>query len=224
MNNSTGSIRPLALTPGVPTQVADHLTELIVRGELAPGERIPEARITASLGVSRGSVRAAMQILERRHLVELRPRRGAVVTPLTASGTAKLYAVMISNYATLGRAAAIAWESQDDLEPLRLLMRRLENNARPNDVLGLIDFSRQLTEAACSLADNEYLSRIFIDLWPVFSRSYYRALVSNDIEIVRTKKLLATLIDAVEQRDADTAERLLRELGEHQQALVMDIF
>jgi DNA-binding GntR family transcriptional regulator len=40
-------------------QIAHHLAERIIRGELAPGERIQEQKVTLALNVSRGSVREA---------------------------------------------------------------------------------------------------------------------------------------------------------------------
>ena len=50
-------------------QIAHHLAERIIRGDLKPGERIQEQKVTQALNVSRGSVREALLILERRHLV-----------------------------------------------------------------------------------------------------------------------------------------------------------
>jgi len=56
----------------------------IVTGDLVEGERIQELRIANELNVSRGSVREALLILERRHLIEIYPRRGAVVSEMSA--------------------------------------------------------------------------------------------------------------------------------------------
>ena len=58
-------------------QIAHYLAERIIRGELKPAERIQELKVTQALNVSRGSVREALLILERRHLVTILPRRGA---------------------------------------------------------------------------------------------------------------------------------------------------
>lgn len=56
-------------------QIAHHLAERIIRGELKERERIQEQKVTQTLNVSRGSVREALLILERRHLVNILPRR-----------------------------------------------------------------------------------------------------------------------------------------------------
>ena len=56
-------------------QIAHYLAERIIRGELKERERIQEQKVTQALNVSRGSVREALLILERRHLIFLESRR-----------------------------------------------------------------------------------------------------------------------------------------------------
>lgn len=52
-------------------QVADQLRNLILAGELRPGTRLPaEAELTQMFGVSRGTVREALRVLESQQLVE----------------------------------------------------------------------------------------------------------------------------------------------------------
>ena len=54
-------------------QIAEHLGSQIISGALQPLERIQELKVAGELGVSRGSVREALLILESRHLVEIVP-------------------------------------------------------------------------------------------------------------------------------------------------------
>lgn len=72
--------------PGVPMpvrrvrkayeQVADQLRELIMSGELAPGERLPnEALLAREFGVSRATIREALRVLAAQSL--LRTAKGA---------------------------------------------------------------------------------------------------------------------------------------------------
>ena len=63
-------------------QIANHLSDEIITGRLAPLERIQELKVAKDLGVSRGSVREALLIVEGRHLIDIIPRRGAVVSGL----------------------------------------------------------------------------------------------------------------------------------------------
>lgn len=74
----------MEFTPAVSltAQIADHIGLRIIRGELKPRDRIQELKVANELSVSRGSVREALLILESRSLVEIMPRRGAVVRSL----------------------------------------------------------------------------------------------------------------------------------------------
>lgn len=53
---------------------------MILRGELAAGERLTEDRLAEQLGVSRNPVREAIRSLEATGLVEVVPRKGAYVS------------------------------------------------------------------------------------------------------------------------------------------------
>lgn len=67
--------RPTRLQQDLLPQIVD-----LVRGDgLGPGARLTEAELAARLQVSRTPVRAALQLLARRGLLEARPRRGFVL-------------------------------------------------------------------------------------------------------------------------------------------------
>src|SRR5689334_4936044 len=59
-----------------------RLEELIMRGELPPGARLPEQQLADTLGVSRGPLREAIRTLEGRRLVERTPHAGVRVVQL----------------------------------------------------------------------------------------------------------------------------------------------
>jgi DNA-binding GntR family transcriptional regulator len=61
---------------------ADQLRLAIVRGDLQPGQRLPEPELARSLGLSRGPVREALRVLEREGLVVIAPHVGASVIAL----------------------------------------------------------------------------------------------------------------------------------------------
>ena len=107
-------------------QIAHYLAERIIRGELKPGERIRELKVTQALNVSRGSVREALLILERRHLVAILARRGAHVTELDERGVRSLCTLMGEFYILLGNAVASSWRHERDLEPFLEIQQRLQ--------------------------------------------------------------------------------------------------
>ena len=76
---------------GLADKIAKTIAEQIINGELVEGERIQELRIAKELGVSRGSVREALLLLERTFLIEIYPRRGAMVSELSAHQVKALF-------------------------------------------------------------------------------------------------------------------------------------
>ena len=74
-------------------QVADQLRELIVRGELRPGDRLPvESALARDFGVSRATVREALRLLTAQSLVrtEKGSAGGSYVTLPTAATISSL--------------------------------------------------------------------------------------------------------------------------------------
>jgi DNA-binding GntR family transcriptional regulator len=71
--------RPLAQPQPLRLQVHNALEQLIIDGRLQPGARLIETELAERLGVSRGPIREALQMLSREGWVELRPRQGTYV-------------------------------------------------------------------------------------------------------------------------------------------------
>lgn len=63
--------------------VFKSLRRAILKGELLPGERLMEVKLSKSLGVSRTPIREAMRKLELEGLVKMVPRKGATVAGIT---------------------------------------------------------------------------------------------------------------------------------------------
>ena len=74
-------------------QIANYLAERIMTGQIQPGKRIQEATLAGELKVSRASVKEALYTLERWHLVEITPRKGASASKLDANHASELYDV-----------------------------------------------------------------------------------------------------------------------------------
>lgn len=64
-------------------QVVEALKTMLLRGELAPGDRVNEAKIAVELGISRAPVREALHMLTTEGLIEIRPQKGKFITKLS---------------------------------------------------------------------------------------------------------------------------------------------
>lgn len=80
---SAPSSRRIEAPPSITHLAASALRDMILGGELQPGDRVVENQLAGVLGVSKPPLREALRILEQEGLVVRSPRRGVVVTPLT---------------------------------------------------------------------------------------------------------------------------------------------
>lgn len=78
-------------TRTIPEQVANQLGLAIVNGQLKSGHRLIESDLATKFGISRGPIREAIRILQRRRLVDLQPRRGAYVRAISLKSIADLF-------------------------------------------------------------------------------------------------------------------------------------
>src|SRR5215472_4020056 len=90
----------------ITTQVINYILELIRKGQVKPGERLPtEKQLTEELAVSRTCVREAIKSLESLQLISVRPKIGAVV--LEPSPVALLNADYLSTSAFMQQADSL---------------------------------------------------------------------------------------------------------------------
>ena len=139
-------------------QIADHLSSEIIRGRLAPTERIQELKIAKDLGVSRGSVREALLILEGRHLIDIVPRRGAMVGALDADGVEGLLELAADLVTLLFQRVAqrTADAENGTMKPLNSSVERLARSLDEDDD-SFVNAKFEFVEAAYPLTENPYL-------------------------------------------------------------------
>jgi DNA-binding GntR family transcriptional regulator len=87
-------------------QVTEQIEERIATGVYPPGMRLDETELAESLGVSRTPIREALIQLAAAGLVEIRPRRGAIVAEIGLHRLCEMFEVMAEHEAMCGRLAA----------------------------------------------------------------------------------------------------------------------
>jgi len=100
---SDNSTNP-TLTEKLATAIADG----ILNGTLQPGVRLDEIGLAQQHGVSRTPVREALRQLTTSGLIDMRPRKGAVVSQATPAEVESLFVAMAEMEATCARLAAMS--------------------------------------------------------------------------------------------------------------------
>ncbi len=192
--------------------IADEIEKLIRAGKLGLGERMRERALAFHFGVSRGPVREALKLLQSRGLVQIAPRRGAIVSPLAREEMAELLDI---------GAALIA-----------LALRRAATRRSNEEAVAIGAAAMSLRDAAEDLSAGEFTTRANAVLNNAVdaARSANLAHLSRDISCrgvpvafagrgYATKQRRAQaarnclrLAEAIEARDAERAERIGRKL------------
>ncbi len=202
-------------------QIANFLAERIVSGQIQPGARIHEATVATELGVSRASVKEALYTLERWHLVDIQPRRGASATRLDADHAAELYDVYMHLLIMLARRLCERWQESDREALLQAVagVTRAMQTAAP-DVAGVVQASFDVMERCCGVVGNPYLTEALANFKPAVSRAYYFSAARYRQDLDRTGTFFVRLTRAVLARDTEEAERQVAGFAHQQQKLI----
>jgi len=137
-------------------EVTNRLRDMIVQGQLAPGERIQEMALAQQLKVSRTPIRDALKVLTAEGLVQLLPLRGAVVRQFSAKDARDMLEViaLLEEYA--GHKACLA--SDERVEAVLKLHDDMLRLYEARDRRAYFERNQQIHQALIALADNDSLT------------------------------------------------------------------
>jgi len=136
------------------------LRKMIFEGELQPGEKIVEQALCDRFGVSRTPLREALKVMAAEGLVDLLPRRGAVVTKITAAEIEELFPVMGALEALAGKLA-LSRITDHDVEKLSKLHDKMMAAFVRRDEKNYIRINREIHEAIFEIAKNTTLTSLY---------------------------------------------------------------
>ena len=199
-------IKPVQRPVPLRQSVYDALIDLIVGGELPPGQHLVETDIARQLGVSRQPIREALHRMEAEGWVDLRPSQGAFVHIPTDSEVDELLDVRALLEAETARLAARNARSAQ-ITALRELWKRGTAAAEAGDLAAAVVCNTEFHAEVAALAGNSVLA----DLAGSVSRRvrwYYRLVAPARGHGSWSEH--AELIDAIEARDENRAQTLAR--------------
>lgn len=202
-------------------QIAKHISEQIIRGELVEGERIQELRIASELDVSRGSVREALLLLERTQLIEIFPRRGAIVSEMSAMQVRALFDMTSLLLGQMVHRMAETWRSHE-AERIQLLLEQLEAETRQGHIEKFYDLIFQGMAQQQEMVGNLYLMRYYQELLPSLRRSYFLTLNISRRELQESFELFKLVTEAILIRKSHQATLFMEDFCRHLRNLVLE--
>lgn len=138
-------------------RAVSELRDLIVSNRLPPGSNHLETELAETLGMSRTPVREAMLLLAAQGLVEVRPRRGMRVLPLSAKDMAEIYDILIELEGLAAERAAERNLSAKELAALENALTEMEAALENDDRVRWAEHDQQFHDMLVSLSGNRRL-------------------------------------------------------------------
>ncbi len=198
-------------TQSLTEQIADHLSKEIITGQMPAGERIQELRIAKTLQVSRGSVREALLVLAGRHLIDLLPRRGAMVRPLDQDAIVHISELAAGLTTLLFQRAARANRAVqgEALAGFDQHLQQMREQLNESGGFGFLQSLYGFFAAALPLPRDIYLEETLRNLFPAAQRVSYKALQNPRYHRSETLDFASSLRTAVAGQEIDAVPNLV---------------
>lgn len=184
---------------------AEALRQMIKSGEIPLGAALRQEELAARLGISRTPLREAIGRLDAEGLVVNDPHRGAVVYRPTVEDLVESFEILEELEALACRLAARNWQGNDLAE----LSAILDGYANVLDSDGWRVHNEQFHFRLYSVAQRPQLLNLIVDRFKRTTVFLY-ILIQGKRETSRSNKEHHQMLAALESRDEETLERLIR--------------
>lgn len=192
-------------------RVYRQLREDILRLNIAPGELLDETRISKEFKLSRSPVREAMVRLASEGLIKTLPNKSTIVAPLNIEEfSSYIDALDLVQRITTRLAARL--RSAEQLKFIKKQQAAFYRSVEAHDALAMIEHNHDFHVAISDASQNRYLSEFnsrLLDEGRRYLRLYFRSF--NDTLPPELNDEHNQIIDAIEARDEERAERLAHE-------------
>ncbi len=208
--------------------VIKHVEQEIAKGTYKVGEKLPQPQLLQeSLGVSRGTLREALRVLEQMGLIELKPGvgGGAFVCPISLEPTTQSLALLIRH-----RKVSLAHLAEFRVENESVMVSLAAEKATPEDIQKLkklldksehyfnkgffpwSDFDKIDEEFHMILADivNNPLFKVTSKALHANLHKHLEKISWNEGFFIESYQVLQKIIQAIEDKDAALAYNITR--------------
>ncbi len=197
-------------------EIAAKLRVMIQEGELAPGTRVPEVKLCQHFGISRTPLREALKVLASEGLIELRPNRGSIVSPIKANEIRGIFEVLQALEHQVG-ATVTERILDDELTQVLELNRQLLSAHRGRNQSLYFRLHLKLQQRLADLTENVVLSGLYAS----FLTKIARACTSASVDAAHWEQwgrdhteIMARLADRDGHRLSQVLQRHSRSFGE----------
>ena len=195
------------------------LREAILKGDLAPGERLMEIKLANQLGVSRTPIREAIRKLELEGLVVMVPRKGAEVAKITEKDLRDVLEVRAS-LEELAISLACERITDEKIAELKDALEQFRTVIKGKDVTKIAQMDVAFHDVIFEATQNARLVQMVNNLREQMYR--YRLEYLKDFSThSRLDEEHLKIFEAVSARDIERATALIREHIYNQEVTVV---
>jgi GntR family transcriptional repressor for pyruvate dehydrogenase complex len=216
-----GTVFPRQLRTTIPEGIAQDIQRQIAAGSLKDGDRLPSVdSLATDFGVSRASIREALQALAARGLVEIQHGRGTFVRGATRGDDGYSTWIREQQYAlqelcelrlavetTAARLAAVK-ATAEEMRDLAEALARMR--AAADDLQEVVVWDTRFHQGLIRAAHNRLLDQAMaLDDGFLTQARYRMHAIPGEVE--RALAAHEAILAAIERRDPDEAARAMRE-------------
>jgi DNA-binding GntR family transcriptional regulator len=189
--------------------VVVHLRRAIINRVLPPGERLVETDLADQFHVSRATIRQALSQLGFEGLVEVRPRRGVVVTRMSSKVARDVCTVrgLLEGWAARTACQIL---SEDQLRQLRGIGDRMGEAVREGDIVRVVELDIAFHTRICTSDPNQRLNVQWASLNASHGALMSSRLAHYNYNPLTVSELHNHLCDELATRNPDRAQEAVR--------------
>ena len=206
------TLEPLNANLSIGERVYTALKEAIMVADIyAQREeiRLDERQLSRALGVSRTPIREAMTLLEQEGFLRTAPRRGVFIVRKTKKEIIEIIEVCAALESMAARLATLN-ASDESIAALRHMFDDFHSSAPSEHLHEYSDANIAFHQAIIQLSGSQLMARTIENLF-VHVRAIRRMTISQKDRASRSIADHMRIIEALERRDTELAERLVRQ-------------
>jgi phosphonate utilization transcriptional regulator len=203
------TVLQLVQSNSLPALVQVEIEQLILRGELAVGQRVNESELAVRFGTSRGPIREALRALEESRLVRSEKNRGVFVREISVTEADEIYDVREALDQLIGQRVAER-VTPEQLRGLEAVLGEMDAATGNQDVKSYHALNLKFHDMLVEFAGNARLIETYRLLTRGLLLFRLRGLQDGGGFAISNTEHRA-VVEAVAARDCARAGRLLRQ-------------
>jgi len=171
--------------------------------------RLDERQLSQSLGVSRTPIREAMTLLEQEGFLRTVPRRGIFIVRKTKKQIIEMIEMWAALESMAARLATVN-ASDEEIGSLRMMFDEFRNSTPAEHIEEYSEANIAFHQAIIRLSGSHLMGKTIDNLF-VHVRAIRRLTISQSDRAARSIVDHMRIIEALERRDTELAERLVRD-------------